>query len=337
MPRLNIIKSIDEEFELIEDHRAAGNPQMKSATASADKKVVRSAHAVLHEEAQKVGLDKLGAGEAFSPSLGVSRHEREWLFTYLGPFYENQVLVDVLRRVKGGKEANVYVCSAHPSLDLDLLAAKLYRPRHFRNLRNDSRYRAGRSILDERGKTVHKPDALHALAKGSSYGQELRQTSWLQNEYTTIQMLYAAGFPVPKPLATGENAILMEYLGDIDQPAPALNEVTLPRGEARKVFDTLIAAVEGILGQGRIHADLSAYNVLYWEDRPVIIDFPQAIDPRQNPESWFIFLRDVERLCQYFQRYGLRYDAYPLAKAIWDRQNRNFQPEIPLDFSDPEE
>ena len=69
----------------------------------------------------------------------------------------------------------------------------------------------------------------------------------------------------------------------------------------------------------------------------MIIDFPQAIDPRQNPESWFIFLRDVERLCQYFQRYGLRYDAYPLAKAIWDRQNRNFQPEIPLDFSDPEE
>ena len=331
MPRINIQNAIDDDFELVENQHSLGALEYKNASSSAEKKAVRSTHAVLDEQAKKIGLAELGASEAFAPSLGASRHEREWIFTYLGPYYEKQLLLDVLRRVKGGKEANVYVCKAHPSLGIDLLAAKLYRPRHFRNLRNDARYRANRNILDERGKVVHQK-----VVKGSAYEQELRHISWLQNEYITMQTLHAAGLPVPKPLGTGTNTILMEYLGDINNPAPALNEIALSKAEAKRALDALIMAIEGMLASGRIHADLSAYNVLYWDDRPVIIDFPQAVDPRQNPESWPIFLRDVEKICQYFERYGLRYQAYSLAQSMWDRQNRGFMPEIPEDLTDPE-
>ena len=200
MPRINIKNAIDDDFELVENQHTSGALEYRNASASADKKAVRSGHALLDEEANKIGLAELGAGEAFSPSLGSSRHEREWIFTYLGPFYEKQLLLDVLRRVKGGKEANVYVCSAHPSLQVDLVAAKLYRPRHFRNLRNDARYRAQRNILDERGKVVHQK-----VVKGSAFEQELRHISWLQNEYATMEILYAAGLPVPKPIGTSTN------------------------------------------------------------------------------------------------------------------------------------
>ena len=243
----------------------------------------------------------------------------------------------MLKRIKGGKEANVYICKAHPNNGNELIAAKLYRPRLFRNLRNDSRYRASRQILDTHGKVVHKKDDLHALAKGTSYGQDLRQTSWLQHEYTTLELLHSAGLPVPAPIAAGENAILMDYFGDLDIPAPALNEISLPRQQVRKTFDTVIAAVEGMLANNRIHADLSAYNILYWQEQPIIIDFPQAIDPRRNPESWSIFSRDVERISQYFAGYGLRYSAPDLARAMWDRHNQNFVPEFPEDLSDSEE
>ena len=37
----------------------------------------------------------------------VSKHERAWILNYLGKFYEEQLITDVLRRVKGGKEATV--------------------------------------------------------------------------------------------------------------------------------------------------------------------------------------------------------------------------------------
>ncbi len=92
-----------------------------------------------------------------------------------------------------------------------------------------------------------------------------------------------------------------------------------------------------MLAQHRIHADLSAYNILYWQDQAHIIDFPQAIDPRHNSESWQIFYRDVERICQYFEGYGLHYSAVDLARAMWDRQNDSFLPEIPEDLNDFED
>jgi RIO kinase 1 len=296
------------------------------------KKLRRNPHAVLDEKAQIGGLDQLGAGEAFTPSLGSSRHEREWIFTYLSTYYENQLLIDVLRRVKGGKEANVYMCQAHPSVGLDLLAAKLYRPRLFRNLRNDALYRDRRTVLDEQGKMVTNRGALRALAGGTSYGQDLRQASWLQHEYTTLGILHAAGIPVPQPIASGENTILMEYIGNMHQPAPSLVETTLSPAQARRTFDILIDSVERMLALARIHADLSAYNVLFWEDRPTIIDFPQAVDPRQNPDSWPIFARDVERLCQYFSRYGIRPQPLSLARSIWDRHSSELTPLTPQEL-----
>jgi len=84
-----------------------------------------------------------------------------------------------LRQVKGGKEATVYCCAAHPATGQDLLAAKVYRPRIFRQLRNDARYRQGRQILGGTAKVVRDHRHLRAVRKGtrscagtSRYGQE---------------------------------------------------------------------------------------------------------------------------------------------------------------------
>jgi RIO kinase 1 len=82
-----------------------------------------------------------------------------------------------------------------------------------------------------------------------------------------------------------------------------------------------------MLQAGRVHGDLSAYNVLYWEGRISIIDFPQAFDPMLNPNAYSLFARDVERLCQYFARYDLCVDARGVAREIW----RNAVPELGMD------
>jgi RIO kinase 1 len=313
MPRINLNNFLDDDFD-----QEKKQPRFKV--------VRRSSHAILDEKATIVGLSNLGAEEVFRPSINASHHEREWIFTYLGPFYDNKLIVDVIRRVKGGKEANVYLCKAHPDVAYPYLAAKIYRPRMFRSLRNDTRYRDRRTVLDERGKKVTDPGALRALHGGTSFGQELRQVSWLQYEYQALRTLSAANLPVPHPIASGENTILMEYIGDTQHPAPALNETTLDRKEAHRIFEILMAAIESMLSFACIHADLSAYNVLYWENRPVIIDFPQAIDPRQNPDAWPIFARDVERICQHFRRYGIVTTPMAEARSIWNRYSQTLHP-----------
>jgi RIO kinase 1 len=154
----------------------------------------------------------------------------------------------------------------------------------------------------------------------------------MQHEYHALEVLHSSGLPVPQPIARGDNTILMEYIGDLDRPAPSLVETSLSAGQARHSFDTLLKAVEDMLTLGIVHADLSAYNVLFWDNRPVIIDFPQVIDPRQNPDGWSLFARDVERLCQHFSKYGIRTNPASLAKSIWDRHSQTLDPISPQDL-----
>ncbi len=272
--------------------------------------------AELIELAEKIPID---VQQTFTPSFLPHGHERAWLINYLEGFYNDNIITDVLGKVKGGKEANVYICAAHPKTGLDLIAAKIYRPRMFRNLRNDARYRQGRGMLDKKGKAVQGRREALAMEKNSRYGQELRHGTWLGTEYQTLQMLWEAGADVPKPITHGDNAILMEYVGAVGAPAPTLNQVTLGAAEARVVFERLVKNLDIMLICRRVHADLSAYNILYWEGQFKIIDFPQAVDPRRNPDAQALFGRDVERICQYFARYRIPADARSLANDLWGR------------------
>ena len=266
---------------------------------------------------------------AFTPTYTGSRHELHWILTYLSPFFEEGRILDVLRLIKGGKEANVYCCRAHPSAGTELVAAKLYRPRMFRNLRNDAQYRQGRAVLDEHGRAVHDPRRLHAIQRGTALGKDLVHTSWLTHEFQTLHLLHGAGADVPRPIALGENVILMEYRGDELRGAPTLNHVRLDPAEAGRIFDRLLWNVDVMLAAGRVHGDLSAYNVLFWEGRITIIDFPQAFDPVHNPDAYALFARDVERLCQYVARYGIQTDPHALARDIWTRYLPVPEEEVP--------
>ncbi len=293
----------------------------RSPTASAPRRKKRTDHIVRdalvqHAHAAPV-TDQMGTEGLFNPTFTSSFHEREWILTYLGPFYDDKQITDVLARVKGGKEANVYCCAAHPGTGLELIAAKVYRPRQFRHLRNDQRYRQGRAVLDDRGKVIRDEGMLVAIRKKSTTGQEAIHTSWLEHEYQTMLTLHAAGADVPRPLARGNSTILMEFLGKADAPAPTLQAVQLERDEALPLFERLMDNVGLMLKHQLIHGDLSAYNVLYWEGDIRIIDFPQVVHPGDNPDAFDIFARDVQRLCQYFARQGVPSDANAIAQDLW--------------------
>ena len=319
MPRIDFDAYIDDNAEPDSSKRDWRLARGRRAPLGRQARVLHQVDLIEH--AHKLPVE--ARGQTFAPTYQPAEHERYWLLNYLEGFYNAQIITNVLGKVKGGKEANVYCCAAHPSTGLDLIAAKLYRPQMFRNLRNDAQYRQGRMVTDQDGKaSVRRREAL-AVRKNTRFGQELRHISWLEAEYQTLQLLYAAGVDVPRPLARGENVILMEYVGARNAPAPALNQVTLDRVEARRMFDRLVDQLAIMLACHRVHADLSAYNILYWQGRFKLIDFPQAVDPRRNPDAADLFMRDVERLCQYFAGYGMPQDAPALATQLWSLYRRS--------------
>lgn len=278
---------------------------------------------------------------SFDFSYHASRHERLWIVDSLGGFYEEgQWLDDVLRLIKGGKEAHVYQCLANPSvvgLEQPYIAAKVYRPRKFRNLKNDHLYREGRQNLDAEGRGITNAGMAHAMSKRTDYGLELLHTSWIMHEYATLKVLSDAGLDVPRPLATANNAILMAYIGGDDVPAPTLNSVSLSKKDARRLFDRVIYNIVGMLAHQRVHADLSAYNILYWDGEITLIDFPQAIEPEANRNAFRIFERDVVRICDYFSRQGVKSDPRQLASSMWQAHHYHQIPDVHPGLLDPED
>lgn len=262
-----------------------------------------------------------GLEAGFEITYTPARFEREWLYASLRPFYDQSLITDVLASVKGGKEASVYRCRANASTGVDLLAAKVYRPRKLRNLRNDKLYREGRTILGVDGKPADPRDMRmqRAIAQGTAYGAQVGHTSWLMYEYKSLERLHRAGAAVPAPVGVAENAILMGYVGDERRAAPTLHEATLASGEAPHLFDEVLRNVELMLAQGFIHGDLSAYNVLYWQGKITLIDFPQVVNSRGNRHAYALLKRDVQRVCEYFTGQGVRCHAPSIADRLWQR------------------
>jgi len=272
----------------------------------------------------------------FKFTYKAARFEEWWLMDSLGSFYEHKWIADVLKRVKGGKEASVYQCQPGAEVDAPFVAAKVYRPRSLRNLKNDAEYRVGRVDLGEDGNALFKSADVHAIAKRTSYGEELRHQSWIAHEFKAMEALYAAGVDVPKPYAMEKNAILMEFVGDLATAAPSLNSVALELDEAVSLFERTVRNIDIMLTHNRIHGDLSAYNILYWEGDIKLIDFPQVVLPESNPSSWMIFQRDVARICQYFSMQGVVCNAKQLAADLWTSHGHRIFKEVDPKFLDPE-
>lgn len=258
--------------------------------------------------------------QPFNPAFLASRRDAPWLLSSLTPLYNQQLITDVLHEAHSGKEATVYCCAAHPATGVEYLAAKIYRPRMFRSLRNDAIYRFSRVQRDEQGQAEHGNSRRGSAAtRKTEKGRAAQVAAWIEYEYQTQRLVYEHGGDVPRPFAQVGNAVLMEYIGDLEQPAPRLSDVRLELEEAESQFACILRNIELALTHGRIHGDLSEYNILYWQGKCILIDFAQAVDPYHNSDVYSLFARDVERICQHFALYDIQADPRSLAREIWTR------------------
>jgi RIO kinase 1 len=242
----------------------------------------------------------------------MTRDEQELLLSMLESFVDSGLVAEVMEFVKGGKEATVFRCRAGERTGTDFFAAKVYRPQKYRRFRDDADYQNGRVILDAR--------AARAVKKRTAFGREAHQGMWVGAEFETQQMLYDAGVDVPRPVECNGDAIVMEWVGDAAGPAPQLKDVRLERRQAHEMLDRLLRDVETLLAHNRIHGDLSPFNVLVWDGRPRIIDFPQAVDPRMNRNAYALLHRDIDNLCRFFAKFGVTdHHAGPIAGRMWER------------------
>ena len=238
----------------------------------------------------------------------------------LAPLVEDGLVDAVIRPLKSGKEAAVYLVRCGE----EIRCAKVYKDVNQRSFRQAVQYREGRKVRSTR--------LARAMEKGSRYGREQQEAQWHNAEVAALYRLAEAGVRVPKPYGCFDGVLLMELIADEDGgPAGRLADFEFSPEEARTFHQLLLREVVRMLCAGLIHGDLSEYNILVDPDGPVIIDLPQAVDAAGNNHAKTMLARDVQNLATFFGQYapGLLNTDY--AAEIWDLYERGeLKPDTPL-------
>ncbi|AAR39304.1 NEQ460 [Nanoarchaeum equitans Kin4-M] len=138
---------------------------------------------------------------------------------------------------------------------------------------------------------------------------------WVRREYSNLMRAYKYGINVPRPIFYRGNVLAMEFIGD-QYPAPKLKDIDFDEQSINKVKENLSKDLELLVKKAKIvHGDLSPFNILYYREKPYIIDVSQAI-PIDSPEAINLLKRDFSNINFFLKKYGLSLDSTLLDDLI---------------------
>lgn len=225
-------------------------------------------------------------------------------------YFSRGILNKNLGLINSGKEACVFLgAKTNSKGNESLFAVKVFKDRNLRGFKNRANYTYDiiRSTRRE----------ARAMRNKSGFGRTVEEKLWVDREIAFLDILNKAKAPVPKIVATSEHSFVMEYFGEKNNPAPRLFEFRNSISNPQSIFDEIIGCIELFLDNNIVHGDLSAYNILYFRERIIIIDFPQAMDARKclNVES--LLERDIRNICTFFEKYGVSADPVGIFVKLW--------------------
>ena len=224
----------------------------------------------------------------------------------LQPLIDDGMVDTVVRSLKSGKEASVYIVDCGGQLR----CAKVYKEAERRGFHKLAQYQEGRRTRSSR-------DA-RAMGKRGRHGRRVQEAEWKNAEVEALYRLVGVGVRVPAPHLVHEGVLLMELVRDEHgDPAPRLNDVEITAAQALEWHAFMMVQITRMLCTGLIHGDLSEFNVLLDAAGPVIIDLPQAVNAAGNNNAFAMLERDVNNMRATFGRAAPELLETRYAEEIW--------------------
>ena len=193
----------------------------------------------------------------------------------------------ILSRIEGiisaGKEANVYLAYGQNNKEY---AVKIYKIDT-----NTSKWMRNYIIGDPRFKRIpHNVSKIIYL--------------WASKEFKNLKRAYKVGLNVPEPLFIKNNILIMDYIGFGSIPAPKLKDIKFPKDPINLLSEILYFIKNLYQKAALVHGDLSEFNILYHNQKPVIIDISQAVTTH-HPKAEILLVRDITNIFNYFETIGV--------------------------------
>src|SRR6202034_3738006 len=151
------------------------------------------------------------------------------------------IVDEVVRSLKSGKEANVYIVRS----GTHLRCAKVYRDMAQRSFQRRAQYQEGRKVRGSR--------ETRAMSRSTRFGRREQENEWKNAEVDALYRLVAADVRVPRPFGYFNDVLVMELVTDASgNPAPRLGEVELTADIARDYHDFLMRQIVRMLSLGLI-------------------------------------------------------------------------------------
>lgn len=143
--------------------------------------------------------------------------------------------------------------------------------------------------------------------------------TWTKKELKNLNRAFDASVNVPEPITSSGNILIMEFLGEEETPAPLLFELgreVEDLVDPQELFWDVIDNVKKLYQKARlVHADLSEFNVMLFDNKPHLIDMGQSV-VIDHPNSMHYLQRDIKNVLRFFSKMGVEEDEQKLISYV---------------------
>ncbi|XP_072945246.1 serine/threonine-protein kinase RIO3 [Epargyreus clarus] len=221
--------------------------------------------------------------------MGLDEATRLILFKLIN----NGMLEDINGVISTGKESVVLHANSDPSFP-DMVLPKECAIKVFKTTLNEFKTRDKYIEADYRFKDRFSKQNPRKIVH-----------MWAEKEMHNMMRIQKIGLNCPEMVILKKHILVMSFIGKDNKPAPKLRDVILKPEKWQSVYNEVVDGMHKLYNVGHlIHADLSEYNILWWDNKCWFIDVSQSVQP-DHPHGLEFLLRDCRNIINFFEKKGV--------------------------------
>lgn len=189
---------------------------------------------------------------------------------------------ELLEPIAKGKEANIFLGQKGK----EFVAVKIYR------IETTGFYKRGRYLFED--------DEIKRV--GTNIQRMIY--AWAQKEFRNLQIAKENNVCVPEPIDVENNIVVMELIGE-DKPKETLKYTSKTEiaKNIKEIYKQTVQNLHNLIYKAKlIHADLSEYNLIFFNKKLYLIDMGQTGCVKLPNAKEFV-QRDIRNLVKFFNSF----------------------------------